>query len=130
MEFEIIAEGLSTPEGPLACDDGSVILVEVAAGRITRVLPDGRKQTVAETGGGPNGIAVGPDGALYCCNSGGVDHENIDLDAGFAPPAPDYTGGTIQRGDVATGKGGLLPSGLEGGNFGGPDDIHFPAGRP
>ena len=127
MEFEIITAGLSTPEGPLVCDDGSVILVEVAAGRITRVLPDGRKQLVADTGGGPNGIAVGPDGALYCCNSGGIDHENIDLEAGFAPPAPDYTGGTIQRVDPATGKVEVLLSGYEGRNFGGPNDIIFAA---
>ena len=31
MKFEIIAEGLAFPEGPVACDDGSVLLVEVAA---------------------------------------------------------------------------------------------------
>jgi len=31
MKFEIVAEGLAFPEGPVACDDGSVLLVEVAA---------------------------------------------------------------------------------------------------
>ena len=67
-----ITDGLEFPEGPVWMEDGSVILTEVAAGRITRVLPDGRKQTVATPGGGPNGMAVGPDGALYLCNNGGM----------------------------------------------------------
>ena len=36
-----------------------------------RVHPDGTKTTVAEIEGGPNGAAVGPDGAIYLCNNGG-----------------------------------------------------------
>ena len=62
MDFEILAEGLAFPEGPVFMDDGSVILVEIAAGRITRVKRDGTKQTIATPGGGPNGLAIGPDG--------------------------------------------------------------------
>ena len=61
---EIIAEGLGFPEGPVAMADGSVLVVEIRPGRITRITPDGRKETVATPGGGPNGMAVGPDGAL------------------------------------------------------------------
>jgi gluconolactonase len=127
MNIEIITDGLATPEGPLPCADGSVLVVEVAASRITRVLPDGRKETVAETGGGPNGIAVGPDGLLYCCNNGGFDWDKVDLEGGHAAPAPDYTGGTVQRVDPKTGKVELLLSGHEGRNFGGPNDIVFAA---
>ncbi len=52
-------------------EDGSVVIVEIAAGRLTRVKPDGKTQTVARPGGGPNGLAVGPDGAFYVCNNGG-----------------------------------------------------------
>ena len=125
MEFEIIAEGFSTPEGPLVCDDGSVMLVEVTAGRIRRIAPDGKVTTVAETGGGPNGLAVGPDGALYCCNSGGFDLSTA-LGMHALPPA-DYTGGTIQRIDVATGKVETLLTGYDGRTFGGPNDIIFAA---
>ena len=55
--MEIVADGLRFPEGPVAMADGSVILVEIAAGRITRVGPDGSKEIVAEPGGGPNGLA-------------------------------------------------------------------------
>ena len=63
--MEVIADGLRFPEGPVALPDGSVVLTEIAAGRITRIAPDGSKSTVAETGGGPNGLALGPDGTLY-----------------------------------------------------------------
>ena len=92
-EIEIVADGLRFPEGPVAMADGSVILVEIAAGRITRVRPDGSKETVAEPGGGPNGLAIGPDGKLYCCNNGGF---NYIENNGFLAPhgqADDYSGG-------------------------------------
>src|SRR4029077_2950433 len=65
MEFKEIATGLKFPEGPVAMDDGSVIIVEIPIGRITRVTLDGKLHTVATPGGGPNGLAVGPDGHLY-----------------------------------------------------------------
>ena len=59
------------PEGPIALDDGSVLLVEIARGTLTQVAADGTVEVVAETGGGPNGAAIGPDGAVYICNNGG-----------------------------------------------------------
>ena len=37
MQIREIATGLKFPEGPVAMDDGSVIVVEIAAGKITRV---------------------------------------------------------------------------------------------
>ncbi|MBU3688492.1 MAG: SMP-30/gluconolactonase/LRE family protein, partial [Actinobacteria bacterium] len=69
--FTEVTAGLKFPEGPIAMNDGSVVLVEMFGPRITRVWPDGRKETVAEIAGGPNGAAIGPDGALYLCNNGG-----------------------------------------------------------
>src|SRR5215469_12282607 len=62
--FREIASGLAFPEGPVAMEDRSLLVVEVAAGRITCVKPDGKKSIVSEPGGGPNGLAIGPDGAL------------------------------------------------------------------
>ena len=53
MEFREVATDLKFPEGPVAMDDGSIVLVEIAAGRITRVKPDGKTQTIAKPGGGP-----------------------------------------------------------------------------
>ena len=46
-EFETITDGLRFPEGPVVMPDGSVILTEIEAGRITRVRADGTKETVA-----------------------------------------------------------------------------------
>ena len=45
--------------------------MEIAAGQITRIDADRSKTVVAEPGGGPNGLAIGPDDRLYCCNNGG-----------------------------------------------------------
>ncbi|MBS0480272.1 MAG: SMP-30/gluconolactonase/LRE family protein, partial [Proteobacteria bacterium] len=124
--MDIVATGLRFPEGPVAMADGSVILVEIAAGRITRVLPDGGKQIVAEPGGGPNGLAIGPDGKLYCCNNGGFNY--IDANGYLAPhgQADDYSGGRIERIDIVTGGVEVL---YKDGDFGcvlrGPNDIVF-----
>src|SRR3546814_5717011 len=43
MEFELIADGLRFPEAPVVMDDGSIIVVEIEQGRITRCWPGGRK---------------------------------------------------------------------------------------
>lgn len=125
-ELEIVADGLRFPEGPVAMPDGSVILVEIAAGRITRVRPDGSKEAVAEPGGGPNGLAMGPDGKLYCCNNGGFNWREV---GGFLAPhgqADDYSGGRIERIDIATGAVEIL---YRDNDFGcslrGPNDIVF-----
>ena len=69
--MKVVATGLRFPEGPVAMKDGSVALVEIARGTVSRVAPDGTVSVIAELGGGPNGLAVGPDGALYVCNNGG-----------------------------------------------------------
>ena len=68
---KLIASGLQFPEGPIAMPDGSLILVEIKRGTLTRVAADGAVSVVAELGGGPNGLAIGPDGAAYVCNNGG-----------------------------------------------------------
>ena len=58
-EFSVLAEGMRFPEGPIAMPDGSVVLVEMFGPRITRVLPDGTKQTIAEVPGGPGHRQIG-----------------------------------------------------------------------
>ena len=67
-----VAGCLQCPEGPIAMPDGSVVLVEMFGCRLIRVHPDGTIDTIAEIEGGPNGAAVGPDGAIYLCNNGGI----------------------------------------------------------
>lgn len=66
-----LADGLGFPEGPVAYDDGSVLVSEMAAGRITKVSADGSTEIFAHTGGGPNGIGRLPDGRLVVCQNGG-----------------------------------------------------------
>lgn len=98
-----VTDGLRFPEGPVAMSDGSVLVVEIQGGDVTRVRPDGVREVVAECGGGPNGAAFGPDGALYVCNDGGLTFTDND---GITTPGAltdDNPGGTIQRVDVATG---------------------------
>ena len=45
-EFSVVAEGLAFPEGPVWMPDGSLLIVELAAGTVSRILPDGRKQVI------------------------------------------------------------------------------------
>ena len=59
MSYEVVAEGLKFPEGPICMPDGSIVLVEIAAGRLSRVQADGSIDVIAELGGGPNGAAIG-----------------------------------------------------------------------
>ena len=126
MDIEVVTEGLAFPEGPIAMDDGSVIVVEVRSGKLTRITPDGRKSTVAETGGGPNGAAIGPDGAIWVCNNGSA-FEYVERDglllAGKSDPA--HQGGYLQRADLSTGKVETVFDGFEGRRFIAPNDLVF-----
>ena len=130
-DLRILAEGLGFPEGPVPLDDGSVAFVEIAHGRIGRWRPDGptgRVDTVAVPGGGPNGAALGPDGALYVCNNGGLKW-HTDPDGGRYPhgrPA-DWSGGRIERVDLASGRVERLYERSEHGPLSGPNDLVFDA---
>ncbi len=121
-----MARGLRFPEGPIAMDDGSVLLVEIERGTLSRVDPSGRIEVVAKTGGGPNGAALGPDGKCYICNNGGFNwhHES----GGYMRPhgrADNYSGGRIERVDVSTGKVEVLYTECDGVTLKGPNDIVF-----
>jgi gluconolactonase len=128
MHFEIVAEGLAFPEGPVVCDDGSVIVVEIKAGRVTRVRPDGRTEVIANPGGGTNGAAIGPDGALYVCNNGGFAWSGAEM--GLNVPghaADDYEIGRVERIDLSTGRVERLFDHVDGAPLSGPNDIVFDA---
>jgi gluconolactonase len=103
MQMRTLADGLAFPEGPVALADGSVLIVEIADGSLTRVMPDGTKSPVARPGGGPNGAAIGPDGKCYICNNGGL---KWHVEGSHRRPmlqADDYGGGRIERVDLSTG---------------------------
>ena len=124
-----VTSGLRFPEGPVAMPDGSVVLVEMFGPRVTRVLPDGSKETVAEVPGGPNGLALGPNGLLYVCNNGGR-YSPVDLGEWLfpGPYRPDrYTGGRIQTLDPATGQIEDLYTECDGRPLWSPNDLVFDA---
>lgn len=126
LEAREITRDLKFPEGPIALEDGSVLVVEIEGGRLIRVLPDGGKKTVAALGGGPNGAAIGPDGSCYVCNNGGFNW--IHAEDGHARPhgrADQYTGGSIQRVDLASGAVETLYAECDGIPLKGPNDIVF-----
>ncbi len=127
-EITQVTDGLRFPEGPVAMPDGSVIVVELMGGCITRVRPDGSKETVAEPGGSPNGAAIGPDGALYVCNSGGWDFHEL---MGMAIPSTDlpahHSGGRIERVDLESGDVKVLYTECDGHKLIGPNDLVFDA---
>ena len=129
MEIALVAEGLEFPEGPVAMADGSVLVTEIKGQRITRVLPDGSKETLVETGGGPNGAAIGPDGALWIANNGGAFswHEDMGLTIP-GPTPPGHEGGAIQRYDFAASRLDTVYDSCDGRRLIGPNDLVFDAG--
>lgn len=126
MDIQELAVGLKFPEGPVVMDDGDVILVEIARGTLTKVGPDGRLDVMANLGGGPNGAALGPDGAMYVCNNGGCFSwdEVMGLTLPGAVP-PTWKGGSIQRVDLMTGAVSTLYTESSSGPLRAPNDLVF-----
>jgi gluconolactonase len=115
--MEVIAEGLRFPEGPVVMADGSVIIVEIQGERVTRCW-NGHTEVICETGGGPNGAAIGPDGALWLCNNGGLGSTGAGSE------------GRIERIDLATGRLERIYENCDGIALGAPNDLVFDsAGR-
>ena len=101
LDLEEVTDGLGFPEGP----DGSLLFVDIKNETLSRVGVGGRVDVVAEIPGGPNGAAIGPDGAAYVCNNGGVySFVPFGPDKVTVPmPDPDnFTGGSVQRVDHAS----------------------------
>jgi len=122
--MDVLTADLRFPEGPIAMPDGSVILVEIERGTLSRVA-GGKVAVVAELGGGPNGAAIGPDGHCYVCNNGGFTwtEHNDKLYPGDEPA--NYSGGRIERVNLETGAADILYSDCNGQPLRGPNDIVF-----
>jgi gluconolactonase len=101
LPWRIVAEGLKFPEGPIAMRDGALLFVEIERRTVSRLTPAGKVEVAAQLDGGPNGLAVGPDGA------------------GFT------AGGKIQRLDVKSGRVTTVYDSVEGRPIVAADDLVF-----
>jgi gluconolactonase len=121
---------LQFPEGPIAMPDGTALVTEIRRGTLSRVA-DGKVEVVAELGGGPNGAAIGPDGACYVVNNGGFLWSKLgDLEIPFdletmSNQPPDFAGGWVERVDLDTGEHTVLYRECDGDRFCGPNDLVF-----
>jgi gluconolactonase len=123
LDVRILASDLEFPEGPVAMNDGSVVLVEIAGGTLKRIDSAGTVTVLATLGGGPNGLAIGPDRAYYICNNGGTEYRKGHI--GGIGPAKDYQGGSIQRVDSVTGEVRVLYTHCGANRLTSPNDIVF-----
>src|SRR5262245_27489349 len=91
MERRTLATGLAFPEGPVWLGPSRVACTEIR-GQGVSLWDHGTLSRIAHTGGGANGATLGPDGALYVANNGGVamDHEGVWI-------APEAIAGRLQR---------------------------------
>ena len=122
-DVRIVASGLGFPEGPVAMPDGSVILTEIRSRRISRVTPDGTVTLFSDTGGGPNGLAMGPKSVLYGCNNGGSKY--LPGTSMGHSPLDGYAGGWIEWIDMANGAPHKLYTEVNGHRFSAPNDLVF-----
>lgn len=127
LPMTVLAEGLKFPEGPIAMKDGSLLFVEIERQTVSRLTPAGRVEVVAEVPGGPNGLAIGPDGAVYIANNGGRFTFAVrgGLNGPGAPPPGFTAAGKVQRLDLRTGKVTTVYDSVDGKPIVAADDLVF-----
>jgi gluconolactonase len=70
MSIRTLAAGIGFTEGPLWTADDRLLAVAMSRGLVVEIDLDGGVLTTTEVGGGPNGLAEGPDGAIWVAQNG------------------------------------------------------------
>jgi len=122
MHAEVVCDAAPFAEGPVWCEDGTLVVSHVAPGLLRRIWPaTGRSAIIARTGGGANSAQRAADGGFVVAQNGGYDFRPIAPLLGLAEdsippyaPAPPGLQRVSPSGDVIylTDAGLLAPNDL------------------
>jgi gluconolactonase len=98
----VVCAGPEFGEGPVWCPpgagaaEGTVVCTSVTQGTLSRVWPDsGRRDVIADVGGGANGAALAADGGFVVAQNGGIDFTIFEIFGEMTPPR--YVRSGLQR---------------------------------
>ena len=133
LEFDVLAAGQGFTEGPVVAADGAVLFVDIDGGRVLHV-ENGAVDVVATPGGGPNGLALETPVTAIVANNGGFLWSEVETGvripidrATHTNEPPGFTGGWLERVDLASGEVTVLHRACAGRSLRGPNDLVFDA---
>jgi gluconolactonase len=98
VKAEVVVDGVRFGEGPVWCDDGSLVVTSVCDGVLWRVdVAAGSKSLLADVGGGANAAAPCSDGGFLVTQNGGLDFSAFPIWGSSEPPTPRYATPGLQR---------------------------------
>lgn len=68
--WQVVSRGHQWAEGMAVTADGTLFFTDVPAGKLYKILPDGKQELIDNDTGNTNGLAIGPDGMIYGAASG------------------------------------------------------------